>query len=167
MATVRRTNKNPVSSGFLSIIERYWIVLLGLVFAVPMLFRYLKDSQTADTVNNAQENIKALQVQNLDVTTQLQGLNKITTRLDIQNIARNTAINLGVVIGTSSWLDLFNYKTWTENDQLVFDELKKIKQPSSVILTAKCYQFLTSRNLMDDVKKYLDSELLAQLPLFK
>ncbi|WP_395048385.1 hypothetical protein [Flavobacterium sp.] len=160
--------RNSDSSGFLAVLERYWYVILGLILATPVVLRYLKDSQVANEVNDTQETIKLNVSKNLDPIQQQSELNKITTSPYYQNMARNVAANLGVLYevrgGFLSWL---NPRTWTENDQLVYNDLKQLKNSGQVKTVSNCYFFLTGKNLREDIIRLLDTELLAKLTLFK
>jgi hypothetical protein len=163
----RQTNVKNSNMGFLALIERYWLVLVGLIFATPVILRYLKDSQVNNETNDTQENIKLAVSQNLDPIKQQSELNKITNNPFYQNMARNLAHNLGTVyqarLGFWSFLDP---RSWTENDQLIYDDLKLLKNSGQVKTVVSCYFFLTGKNLREDVLKLLDSELLKKLPLF-
>lgn len=169
--STRFQNKNTVQnqSGVLELIKQYWFVILGLFLVVPFLIRYLKDANTDITINNQQEDEKLIKAQNENPTTQKQGLDKITTRTDLQDIARNIAYNLGTSIQTkdAGWTAFLNPRGWTENDEKAYNQLKKINYATSRDLVAKCYYYLTRRNLYDDVKTLLDEEYQKKLPLFK
>ncbi|MFV8389802.1 hypothetical protein [Flavobacterium sp. LB1P71] len=169
MQRQRNSQNNPQNGGFLQILKDYWFVILGLFLVVPFLIRYLKDSNTLITVNNQQEEEKLYKAQNENPVTQLTGLNAITTRVELHDIARNIAFNLGTSVQTkdASWSSWFNPRGWTENDEKAYNQLKKINYVASRDLVTKCYYFLTRRNLMDDVKTLLDDEYKAKLPLFK
>lgn len=167
---VRRTNvKNSVNSGFLAIIERYWLVILGLILATPVLLRYMKDSQVANETNDTQETIKLNVSKNLDPILQQSELNKITVNPFYQNMARNLAHNLGTIYQVrGSWYDIPSYfRGLTENDKKVYYDLVQLKNSGQVSTVSKCYFFLIGKNLREDVTRLLDPELLAKLPLFK
>ena len=168
---MRITNlrKNPVNdTGFLALIERFWIVILGLILATPILLRYLKDSQVKHEVNDTQEQIKLNTSQNLNPLKQQTELNKITSNQYLQTVARNVAANLGTLYqsrgGMFAWL---NPRGWTENDTLVYNDLKNLNNPGQVRLVIELYFFLTGKNLREDVSTLLDTELLAKLKFFK
>lgn len=171
MQRQRTVHNSSQNGGFLQILKDYWFVILGLFLVVPFLIRYLKDANTSITVNNQQEQEKLYKAQNENPVTQLVGLNAITTRVELHDIARNIAFNLGTNIRTKevTWLDSawWNVKGLTENDEKAYNQLKKINYVASRDLVTKCYYFLTRRNLMDDVKELLDDEYKAKLPLFK
>lgn len=171
MINYNRNAKKPSNGGFLDIVERYWLVLLGLIIGYPIIMRYFQDASTKDVVNKAQEAEKVLVSQNSNPVTQLQELNKITTNTFYHNVARNVAIDLGTNILTKektfwdfAWL---NPTAWTENDAKIYNQLKILNSSGQVKTVSLCYYILTRRNLMDDVKQYLDSAELNKLPLFK
>lgn len=170
MQNRQRTQTNGENS-FLNMLQRYWFVLLALILGIPYLIRYYKNQAVTDIVNDVVQDEKEIVAQNQNPVTQLQGLNKITTRVDLQTIARNVAYNLGTSIRTKEVTPLslawWNPKGFTENDEKTYNQLKKINYASSRDLVAKCYYFLTRRNMFDDVRELLDDEYKAKLPLFK
>jgi hypothetical protein len=167
----RNSSLNSSNGGFLEVLKNYWFVILGLFLVVPFLIRYLKDANTGITINNMQEDEKIIKEKASNPVTQLQGLQAITTRTDLHEIARNIAYNLGTNLRTKEAgildADWWNPRSWTENDEKAYNQLKKINYVASRDLVIKCYYFLTRRNLMDDVKKLLDEQYKAKLPLFK
>lgn len=169
MQRQRTMQNSPQNGGFLQILKDYWFVILGLFLVVPFLIRYLKDANTSITVNNQQEAEKLYKAQNENPVTQLTGLNAITTKTWIHDVARNVAYNLGtsIQVKDADWSSWFNPRGWTENDEKAYNQLAKITVVSSRDATVKCYYFLTRRNLIDDVKTLLDDEYKSKLPLFK
>lgn len=167
--TRTRNNNSGGSSPLMEFIKKYALILGVLVLGFPYLMRYFKDQETEDVVNNNQEEEKKSAVQVQNPTTQLTGLNKITTRTELHDIARNVAFHLGtnIQIKNASWGSWLNPRGWTENDEKAYLELKRINYPASLDLVVKCYYYLTQRNMLDDVKKLLDEEYKKKLPLFK
>lgn len=168
----QRTNKKPLlTGGFLPTIERYWLVVLGLIIGYPIIMRYMKDASTKSYINNQEESEKIIAAQNNNPAQQLENLNAVTTNYFYQNIARNVAKDLGTNIATkeSTFLDFkwLNPSTWTENDTEIYNSLKQLVNSGQVKTVSNCYYVLTRRNLYDDVKQYLDKDLLNKLPLFK
>lgn len=166
------TNKRKVQSAetspLMEFVKKYWLVVVGVVMGFPILLRYLKDQETETNKNNVEEAEKNLVIINQNPLTQLEELNKITKDTFYHNLARNVAINMGYDIQTkeATWQYL-NPFGWTENDEKVYLELKKIINLGQKRTVIACYYVLTRRNLSDDVKKTLDSDLLIKLPLFK
>jgi len=169
MATRQRTVKNSANAGFLALIEKYWLVLLGLLISIPYLVRYYKNQGTIDFANNIVQGEKVLAAQNENPVSQLGEFNKVTSNVYYHNLARNIAIHLGTDIQTkdASWTSWFNPRGWTENDEKAYNQLRFITNVGQRTTVAKLYYILTRRNMLDDVKKYLDSDLLIKLPLFK
>jgi len=171
MAIERNARKPSSNGGFLDIVERYWLVLLGLIIGYPIIMRYFQDAGTKDAINKADEAEKVLISKNDNPVTQLQELNKITTNSFYHNVARNVAKDLGTNISTKekSFFDFYwlNPSSWTENDSKVYEQLKILTNSGQVKVVVSCYYVLTRRNLYDDVKQYLDDDLLIKLPLFK
>lgn len=166
-------NKSATNTklSFLEMMEKYWFIILGLVLAIPYLIRYYKNQAVADLVNNVELDEKQIVSQNKNPITQIAGLNAITSRVDLQTIARNVAFNFGTSIRTKE-VGVFdsafwNPKGWTENDEKAYNQLKKINYVESRDLVAKCYYFLTRRNLFDDVRDLLDEQYKSKLTLFK
>lgn len=168
---MRVQNKNAPQNSFLETLKNYWFVILAMILAVPYLIRYYKNQAVTDIANNVVQDEKEIVAQNQNPTTQLAGLHKITTRTDLHDIARNVAHNLGTSIRNkeTSWdsMAFWNPKGWTENDEKAYNQLAKINYVSSRDLVAKCYYFLTRRDLFKDVKDLLDDEYQAKLKLFK
>jgi hypothetical protein len=166
--SVRRTNaQNSVSSGFLAIIERYWLVIVGLILAVPFILRYLKDANTQGEENDSEEEIKLNAIANMSPITQLSGMNKITTNQAYHTWALGLAQHLGTLYSArSSWNPFDWARSLTENDKEVYDLLKNVQNTGQKRILTELYFFLVQKNLNEDVVKLLDKELLAKLPLF-
>lgn len=165
-----RTQRNEPDtlSGFFDLIKKYWIVILGLIFATPVILRYLKDSQVKNEINDQEEQIKLNQSANLSPISQQSGLNKITTNMFLQNMARSLAHNLGTLYQSKPhWWSILDPRGWTENDKAVYDDLKQLTNSGQIRLVSECYFFLTAKNLKEDVRTLLDTELFSKLPLFK
>jgi hypothetical protein len=169
MMTRTTTRSKGASSPVMDFLKKYGLIIVGLLVGFPYLLRFYKDQQTLDTINNLEESDKVLAAQNVNPTISQMGLDKITSRLDLQNIARNVAYHLGTSIQTknASWVSWLNPRGWSENDEKAFQQLKLINYATSLDLVVKCYYFLTQRNLLTDVRTLLDEEYKKQLPLFK
>ncbi len=160
--------KNLESSGFFVFLERYGFVLLGLIFAIPFVYRYLQDSNTKTEQNEVEEQIKLNNVVNLSPVTQLDALNKITKNQAYHNWARSLANNFGTLqLNQNHWYDFLNPKSWSENDTEIYNSLKQITNTGQKRIISELYFVLTARNLSTDVSTLLDKDLLIKLPLFK
>jgi hypothetical protein len=163
------SRKDPFNNGFFELIQKYWVVILGLILGIPVIMRYLRDAETLGNKNNAEEKEKDLVVSNGNPISQLVELNKITSNQFYHNLARNLAIHLKTDIQTKEapWYAYLNPFSWSENDEKAYNQLKQIANVGQRTTVVKCYYVLTRRNLLDDVKKMLDSDLIVKLPLFK
>lgn len=163
--------RKPSNDGFLNIMERYWLVLLGLIIGTPIVLRYLKDADTKGEINNAEEAEKVLVSKASNPVSQLIELNKVTTNTAYHSRARNVAHALGTneLTKDSTFWDLkwMLPSTMTENEESVIIQLKDIKNSGQARLIIECYYVLTRRNLRDDLLKYLSKSELAKIPLFK
>ncbi|TRX16737.1 hypothetical protein [Flavobacterium franklandianum] len=167
MIPIRKANQ-PVNKGFFAIIERYWLVILGLILLIPVLFRYLKDSNTKSEVNEVEEQIKLNNVVNLSPVTQLEALSKIEPNQAYHNWARSIAHHLGTLyLNQGNWYDFANPKSMTENDQEAYKLLAQITNTGQKKILSELYFTLTARNLSTDVTSLLDKEFLIKLKLFR
>lgn len=168
MSTRNIRTQNPVSSGFFGFLEKYGLVLLGLIFAIPFVYRYIQDSNTKTEQNEVEEQIKLNNVVNLSPVTQLDALNKITTNQVYHNWARSLANNFGTLqLNQNHWYDFLNPKSWSENDNEIYNSLRQITNTGQKRILSELYFVLTARNLSTDVSTLLDKDLLIKLPLFK
>ncbi|WP_026713655.1 hypothetical protein [Flavobacterium daejeonense] len=170
MAIDRNSKKPSDNGGFLATVERYWLVLLGLVIGYPIIMRYFQDAGTKDLINKQEEQEKVLASAVQNPVTQLQELNKITTNTYYHNIARDIAVAFGTDVlnkEASIWTWLSNPSSWTENDEKAYLALLPIVNSGQQKVIVQLYYVLTRRDLNYDVKKYLDKKYLDKLPLFK
>lgn len=169
MMRSREVKKTGGNSSVMEFIKRYGLIIILFLFGVPYLYRYYVDAQRKDNQaeQDAQDKTMATEVEN--PVKQQEGLNQITTRTDLQDIARNVAYHFGtnVQIKDAGWGSWFNPRGWSENDEKAYLELKKINYASSRDLVVKAYYYLTQRNLLTDVKTLLDDEYKQKLSLFK
>ncbi len=164
------------TSKILGVLSKYWFLFVGLIFLIPLVVKYYKAFVSTQAEKDLLAQEKLLKNANASPQTQIQILNTITTRSDVQSIAKNVAKHLGTDVLTkeaitdwfsgdslSAWL---SPSAWTENDNDAFLELLKVKQPQTVILVVNCYYIITRRDLKNDIKKYLPTDYIKKLPLF-
>lgn len=144
-----------------------WMFVLGAVFVIPWVIKYLKGQnqalkeQTADIASNVKI------IENKDPEVQKKNADKITKVTHIQSTARDLATHLGVKYSDAgNWWDFLNPKGWTENDKEVLRLLKY--EVNNIHLVKKLYfdVYTKSRNLTDDVNALLDEKELAELKAF-
>jgi len=161
------------TSKIMGVLSDYWLLIIGALIAIPLLYKYYMNFVSTSAENAVVNSEKDMQTANQSPVTQSQGLNKITTRLEVQQIAKNVAHHFGTDILTkeasSDWFGLgvlLHPTSWSENDQEALIELLKVKQPLTVPLVISCYYFITRRDLKNDIKSYLPDSYIKQLPLF-
>lgn len=169
---IDRNNKKPSESGgFLATVERYWLVLLGLIIGYPIIMRYFRDAGTKDKINNIEENEKVLVKVTQNPVTQIDELNKVTTNTYYHNIARGIAVSFHTDVLTKEndtfFASLFSPSTWVVDHAKAFFNLNAIKNTGQKTVVTKLYYILTRRDLNYDVKNKLKDEYLNKLPLFK
>lgn len=169
MRNKTQNKQGGVNSPLMAFLKKYGLILVLGLLGIPYLYRYYVDAEAKDKKAKLDADQQIMQTQVGNPAQEKIGLDLITTRVDLQDIARNVAFNLGTNIQTKNagWLSWLNPRGWTENDLAVYNELKKINYAASRDLVAQCYYFLTQRDLLVDVKALLDEEYKQKLPLFK
>jgi hypothetical protein len=165
MHAVNYRNKNRSQlDGFFNWVKTNWVVVLGMLLVVPLLYRYLKDQAQITKVQNNEIKGENQVLENINPETRTNNANKITADKGIQNAAAELAHHLGTKYSdTGNWYDIFNFRGWTENDTEVLRILKY--QVRNYHLVERLYFEVYSkrRNLKDDVNKLLDAKELVQL----
>jgi hypothetical protein len=138
MATNRRTNKNPLQS-VADFLKKYWLVVVGVIFALPYIVKYMRSSQASVEANE-------LAVLNADPVTQNQYLNQITTNTQIHQVAQDVYRYLGFAY---SWYDPRSYY---EQDEAAYLAITTVTVGGRVPLALiQSYSFISNgRNLQQD-----------------
>lgn len=173
MATRRTAKRGGVQSPFLDWLEKYWVMLLGILFFLPTVMKWIKDinvtGQKDDMENEIELNSSENSVQSPQMIT-----DKVDQYLPVElKIAKDQreklkadtialVHNLGTRAG-SSW---YNVDTWTENDAEVEKILKRQVHNYKVIERLYFMAYTESRNLTNDILKYLDKTNLTRVRAF-
>lgn len=153
----------------------YIIVSLTLfILLIFPLYRFIKrqlfknsqqnnDLQLDEVIETNEINRRIQFVENLQPAVLLNKLDRITPRRDLQNIARQLSHDLGVRYSDNlDWWSFFDPRGWTENDELVANNLIKYKDHYNTL--ALCYyQITNSRSLRNDVIKLLDNDQVTRV----
>lgn len=164
-----------VNSPFLEFVERYWMVICGLLFFAPTILKWLKDiaieSKKDDILNsvevNNSQNQQAIPALILSKSEVIFAQSKITdekTKKRLMSSASAIAYNLGVNFTDSgSFWDVFDPRGWTENDEEVGRLL--ILETHNFRVIEKLYfnVYTRSRNLSNDVLKLVDKDVLTKV----
>lgn len=163
----RRNSSRSQLNGFVDWLKINWVIVLGALLVVPLVYRYLKDQIQISKVQNEDIKGENQMLDNVNPETRTNNANKITTNKAIQNAAADLAHNLGTKYSdTGNWWDIFNPRGWTENDAEVLKILKY--QVRNYHLVERLYFEVYSKrhNLKDDVNKLLDAKELADLKTY-
>lgn len=160
-------NQPTMWADFIEWLKKNWLFVLGAIFVIPWVIRYVKQQNQALKEQAADIKSDVKIIENKDPEIQKNNANKITVRADIQATARDLAHHLGVKYSDAgNWWDFLNPKGWTENDKEV---LRLVKfQVNNIHLVKRLYYevYTKSRNLSDDVNKLLDDKELAELKAY-
>lgn len=170
------TNKiqKPLN-GLLDFLKTNWMYILGLIFIVPYIKRYLDDAENerkiaqqklaVDLAKQGVETKKAkLKVVNSDPKTQQIELNKITSKPPFQNIAKSIFNDMGLQYESNFMGFSWNPRGWSENDDDVIKALKPVKNKNDMFKIKQCYFVISSgRDMYNDLKTYLPASDFATL----
>lgn len=165
-----KNNNNPKPfDKVLDFLKQNWMYILGLIFIVPYIKRYLDDAETERAINKSKneaelkkqsiENVKTkLKVVNSTPKAQQFELNKVTTKPQFQNIAKSIFQDMGL---NRAWYDP---RQWTENDDDVVKALKPVKSKNDMFKVKQCYFIVSGgRDMYVDLKTYLPASDFASL----
>ena len=170
----RNAQDNALNDAF-DFIKRNWIMITGLLLAVPYLLRYLKAQAQKTSVANVEleykDKIEKSEIanatklfENTNPLTQNQKRLKITASKDLHAASQSLAVDFGVIYkDAGNWFDFLNPRGWTENDEAIrktlvlyrnyFDKLEKLYFEVDT----------NSRSLRKDILQYLDKDELTYL----
>lgn len=171
----QKNSQNNAVNDALDFIKRNWIIITGLLIAIPYIKRYLDDQNTQIAINKADNVVKetASQMQvikevklleNLSPLTQNDKRKKITSRIDLWSASASLAHDLGVKYKDSGkWYDFLNPRGWTENDESARKTL--VYQRNNFQILEKLYYEVdtNSRSLRNDILQYMDKDELIIL----
>ncbi|PWA08973.1 hypothetical protein [Flavobacterium laiguense] len=175
---VRNTKQTDYGTQFMEFMQKYWMVIGGLIFVYPLLKRYLaKQKELAIEQNNNlvvdQQKSNATYVKeiryinNMDPKKQLTERQKITGSKELWAASTNLANDFGVIYSDdSNWYDIFNVRGWTENDREIRNTLSKYRNYFGILEKLYFQVDTNSRNLRKDILKYLDPQELKEIRKF-
>ncbi|MFV8343919.1 hypothetical protein [Flavobacterium sp. XS2P39] len=172
---IKKDSQNNAVNDALDFIKRNWLIITGLLVAIPYLNRYMKEQAEKTRLanlqialdakkGNAQIIVDNRQIENLNPLTQNQKRLKITASKDLHAASQDLAHHFGVLYSDAgNWYDFLNPKGWSENDTEIrkvlvlyrnyFDKLEKLY-----------YEVDTnSRSLRKDILKLLNKDELVYL----
>lgn len=166
MQRVNKRAKQPFNEWLSQNYAKIILAVIGFLLLFP-LYNYIK-RQIAKTEAVSDEIAKETKyIENQNPINQRVKAAKITNRTDIIEAARGLAHHLGTMYSDSNkWYSVFDPRGWTENDKAAADLV--IKQRLNYKLLEKLYfdVFTNSRNLTQDLLKYLDPDQLKRVQKF-
>lgn len=169
----RKNAQDNALNDALDFIKRNWLIITGLLVAVPYIMRYLKaQAQKTETAN--QELILKQKIESGDIIketklfenasplTQKQKRLKITGSSELWAASTSLAHDFGYKYSDSGkWYDVLNPRGWTENDASIRNTLLKYRNYFSILEKLYYEVDTNSRNLRNDILKDLDKTELA------
>lgn len=167
MATYRK--KTNTSSNLAGYLERYWIVILGCVLVLPMVYNYIKkflQSQSDDDADRIAKNPVSLK-KAMDDFWEAGDYNTFVSRDDLQHYAKVIYESFCI---PENWYDWFLPNYWGEDDETAYKAILAsfggIFDSDAYDYVAGCYQLITGsarRDLANDINKYLDDKYKKNL----
>lgn len=169
MALTNRTKSQANTVWLFDFIKQYWFVLIAIIIGYPILKRLYDKFQLSADEKEQEKYENELKIASQSPITREIELNKVTTNQDVHAIAEAVAVWLGTDKQTKD----APWYTWItepfsnfENEKETINELLKVKQPTTAKLVINAYYVITRRDLKADLKKYLSTSELKQVPLF-
>lgn len=172
---IKRDNQKNAVNDALDFIKRNWLIITGLLIAIPYIRRYIAD-QMEQTRQADQTNVldgqKANQViiketrllSNQNPLTQSAKRLKITKSKDLHAASQSLASDLGVMYSDAgNWYDFMNPKGLTENDTNVRKTLVLYRNYFNLLEKLYFEVDTNSRSLRKDILAYLDKDELTYL----
>ncbi|QKJ63834.1 hypothetical protein [Flavobacterium sp. M31R6] len=177
--TARINYKKPVSSdsGFLQILRTNWLLLVALLLAMPVLYRWITNliaqmkgaNLSAEKIVNNAENGKSSPViitkKSFDIFKKYPNV-KPSEMERYKAVAQKVAVALGTNVEDNHFIvntDLYNVNAWFEDEKTVVGLLKTVPTTFPIVEDLYYNVFTRSRNLKTDLYKYLGVEELVQI----
>lgn len=133
-------------------------LILGIILVVPWIKEYLQNMELRNKANQIEKDKEDTFLQNQNMYTQQAKRDKITKSKELQAVATKIANDLGTSINhdTGSWSDIFNPRSWTENDKEVANALIKYRNYFPTLVNLYNQAETRQRKLKEDLLKLLD-----------
>lgn len=171
----KKDNQDNAFNDAFDFIKRNWLIITGLLLAIPYIKKYLDDQNTSIAINKAENTVKQAEsdakiekdiklVANQNPLSQNQKRKAITSNTALWSASASLAHDFGVKYKDSGhWYDFMNPRGWTENDQSARKTL--VYQRNNFAILEKLYFEVdtNSRSLRADILEYLDKDELTYL----
>lgn len=153
------------TKGILEFIQTNLFLILGIIFIVPWVKKYLDKMELANKKNEIENEKDETFLVNQNMTSQNSLRDKITKNKGVQAAATKIANDLGTSINhdTGSITDILNPRGWTENDEEVANTI--IYQRNNFPFLEKLYNQTETRQrkLREDLIKLLDVDQMKRI----
>ena len=156
--------KSNTYQDVIDFITKNWVFLVGIILLFPYISKYIKQQNLSSVIQDTKLSAKETFNTNLSPIAQQSAADKITKSKTVQAAANSLANDLGTkFLSGDTFSDIFELKSWTENDAKVAKTL--IYQRNNYSLLVKLYYncYTAKRNLTNDILKYLDATELTKV----
>lgn len=171
---IRRNANRGVNSPFFDWLEKYWLMLLGVIFFMPTVMKWIKDINVVGVkddlansieVNNAQNSVDSPIIIKDKVDQYLRVELKLgkADRDMLTAEAVALAHHFGYSVEKGDWYDFLKPRGWTENDDEIEKILKRQTYNFKIIERLYYMAYTQSRNLSSDILKNLDKANLQRV----
>ncbi|MGL3000507.1 hypothetical protein [Flavobacterium sp. RSSB_23] len=173
MAYIKNKNNSFDWDASMQFLQKYWIVILGLIIAVPWIQNYLEEMKTKNQNDKLENDVEKIETKkavekeiklldNKNPLTQKQKRLKITGSSELWAASEKLASDFGFAIQDSGdWWDFAKPRKWTENDESIRNTLLKYRNYFSILEKLYFQVDTDSRSLRADILKYLDKSELV------
>lgn len=182
MAVARQRVRSQSVKGWfflkaLPFLKRYGLIIIVLTFGLPPLIRYIRTQiallkgNTIDNktiVNNAENGVASPVIVKQKITVIKKKYPNLTaTDMErMSTVAQGVALALGTNVQDNHFVfstDLYNVGAWVENEDEVIRLLKTVPSTFPVVEDLYYSVHTRSRNLKNDLLKYLSKSDLEQI----
>ena len=166
----KKPNKTFDPAPIMDFLQKYWIIIAGLIFALPWIKNYLDEMQ-ATNKKSALENeveVKEKKAEAIKDTIRLENKNPLTQKQKRMTITGSSKLwaastqlahHFGVTYSDDgNWYDFMRPRGLTENDEEIRNILLKYRAYFSKLEKLYFQVDTNSRSLRKDIIQYLDKD---------
>lgn len=161
---IKKDNQNNAVNDALDFIKRNWLIITGLLIAVPYIRRYMAEQAVKDKETKANIEKETKLIVNQNPLTQNQKRAKITKSADLISASQSLASDFGVMYSDSgNWYDFLNPRGFSENDTNARKTLVLYRNYFNILEKLYYEVDTNSRSLRKDILTYMDADELKYL----
>jgi hypothetical protein len=161
---IKKDSQNNAVNDALDFIKRNWLIITGLLIAIPYIRRYMAEQAVKDKESKEQIVKETRLIVNQNPLTQNQKRLKITKSAALHAASQSLASDFGVMYSDSgNWYDFMNPRGLTENDTNARKTLVLYRNYFSTLEKLYFEVDTNSRSLRKDILTYLDPDELKYL----